>query len=134
MAKYDLAPFAALNAKAYRDYLAKYPKRHTVFVTREQLEAICRDLEAYTDRDADATAWAEQATKNAARIAELEAVLEGVREAIAMERRCLEDSLDADKWIGYATPLASVERIAKGMAIVQRAAQRAPVAEQGGTP
>jgi hypothetical protein len=75
MAKYEYAPFAATNAKAYRDYLAKYPQQRTIPLTRAQLEAICRDLSDYTDRDAEATAWAEQATRSAARIAELEAEL-----------------------------------------------------------
>jgi hypothetical protein len=72
MAKYEYAPFAALNAKAYRDYLKMHRGLQKITLTREQLEAICRDLLDYTDRDAEATAWAEQATRSAARIAELE--------------------------------------------------------------
>jgi hypothetical protein len=72
MAKYEYAPFAAFNARAYRAYLKRHPKEQHVTLRREQLEAICRDLLDYTDRDAEATAWAEQATRNAARIAELE--------------------------------------------------------------
>ena len=53
MAKYDLAEFAAINARAYRDYLASrdllanHPNMKKIGLTREQLEAICRDLEAY---------------------------------------------------------------------------------------
>jgi hypothetical protein len=111
MAKYEYAVFAATNAKAYRDYLARQPDAEHVTLTRGQLEAICRDLSDYSDlhadmeqgaeviaalaayRDADATAWAEQATRSAARIAELEHEL----------------------------------RVARGMAIVRRV-----IAEQGG--
>jgi hypothetical protein len=77
------------------------------------MEAICRDLSDYSDLAAEHAALTEQ--------------FERVREAVAMERRCLEDSLDADAWIGYAAPLASVARIARGMAIVQRV-----IAEGGG--
>jgi hypothetical protein len=72
MAKYEYAPFAAINAQAYRDFMRDNPATVYISLTRAQLEAICRDLSDYTDRDADATAWAEQATRSAARIAELE--------------------------------------------------------------
>jgi hypothetical protein len=111
-----LAFLAKYNGLAYRDFLARHPDLEKITLTRQQMEAIIRDLIDYTDRDEEATAWEEQATRSAARIAELEATL---TEVLAMERRCLEDSMDADPWIGYATPLAAVDRIARGMAIVQ---------------
>ncbi len=44
-----------------------------------------------------------------------------VTEAVRMERSTLHDLLDADNWIGYATPLAAVERIAG--ALVEKGAE-----------
>jgi hypothetical protein len=91
MAKYEYAPFAATNAKAYRDYLAKHPDAEQIPLTRGQLEAICRDLEAYTDRDADATAWAEQATRSAGEVGVLRARLADAQQTV----RDYEDALCA---------------------------------------
>jgi len=95
MAKYDLAEFAAINARAYREYMARHPDQQRISLTREQLEAICRDLEDY------------------AAVRERLAI---ITEAVQMERTTLNDAFDADAWIGYATPLASVERIAAALA------------------
>jgi archaeosine-15-forming tRNA-guanine transglycosylase len=97
MAKYETAWAAKINAKAYRDYLAKHPQQRAIPLTRAQLEAICRDLSDYSDLHADATAWAEQATRSAARIAELEAErerlqrIETAAQAVcaAFERLCV---------------------------------------------
>lgn len=80
MAKYDLAPFAAINANAYLEYMAKHPEQEHIALTRGQLEAICRDLADYTDRDADATGWAEQATRSAGAINRLTLALERIRD------------------------------------------------------
>jgi hypothetical protein len=150
MAKYEYAPYAATNAKAYRDYLAKHPQQRAIPLTRAQLEAICRDLEAYADLYADATAWAEQATRSAARIAELEAERELIRMLEAQNGRLLkierlanryrdcekEFPNDADACAEWAdaldaalvgAPFGPDVAVARGMAIVQRV-----IAEQGG--
>jgi hypothetical protein len=76
MAKYDNAPFAKVNGEAFREMMRREPDRQTFTLTRDQLEAICRDLIEYTDRDADASAWAAQATKNAGENGILRARLE----------------------------------------------------------
>jgi hypothetical protein len=73
MAKYETAWAAKINGNAYRDHLSRHPDADRITLTRAQMEVIIRHLCDYTDRDADATAWAEQATRSAARIAELEA-------------------------------------------------------------
>ena len=102
MAKYELAFLARVNGNAYRDYLTKHPEAETITLTRPQMEVIIRDLCAYSDRDAEATAWAEQATTNAARIHILEVAIE--------------DAVDA--WLGGIT--AELEAPMRAlMAIIQ---------------
>ncbi|MDQ2787979.1 MAG: hypothetical protein M3Y58_23615 [Chloroflexota bacterium] len=107
--------FAAINARCYREYMARHPESR-ITLTRSQLEAICRDLADYTDRDADARGWAEQATKTAAENARLRERLAMVAETVALERETLQNSLDVDPWVGYAAPLAAVARIAAALA------------------
>jgi hypothetical protein len=121
---------AAINARAYRDYLERHPRVTAITLTRPQLEAICRDLEAYTDRDAEATAWAEQATRSAAEMARLRVVVDAALRDREHFRECA-DCEDEVCAIGaeYIAKLAEAvdacadfeqaRRVATGMAIVR---------------
>jgi hypothetical protein len=91
MAKYDTAMFSATNAKAYLGYLAKHPGLRHITITRGQMEAICRDILDYADRDAEATAWAEQATRSAGEIGVIRARLADAQQTV----RDYEDALCA---------------------------------------
>jgi archaeosine-15-forming tRNA-guanine transglycosylase len=53
MAKYEYAPFAAINAQAYRDFMRDNPATVYISLTRAQMEAICRDLSDYSDLHAE---------------------------------------------------------------------------------
>lgn len=97
MAKYDLAEFAAINARAYREYMARHPESR-INLTREQLEAICRDLDDYASA--------------ATELAQLRRVLEIERGQVAGEIESLRYALgdirdDADNgWVDCVTGAA----------------------------